>query len=60
MEQVDAHVINASEIVLENKIGSGGFAEVWKGRCRGAEVAVKFLLTFNEHNVQVGWTQSFS
>lgn len=34
-------VINPTDIVKEKKIGEGQYGEVYKGRCRGTDVAVK-------------------
>lgn len=33
--------IGFSEIVFGEKIGEGTFGEVWKGTCRGKDVAIK-------------------
>lgn len=35
--------IDFSELKFEEKIGEGTFGEVWKGTCRGKEVAIKKL-----------------
>lgn len=32
-------VINPTDIVKEKKIGEGQYGEVYKGRCRGTDVA---------------------
>lgn len=38
---MDSPEIGFSEICFEKKIGEGTFGEVWRGTCRGKEVAIK-------------------
>eukprot|EP01126_Amoeba_proteus_P040412 TRINITY_DN430_c0_g2_i2.p1 TRINITY_DN430_c0_g2~~TRINITY_DN430_c0_g2_i2.p1 ORF type:complete len:147 (+),score=19.05 TRINITY_DN430_c0_g2_i2:67-507(+) len=46
-QRVMAPVICSSEIEKSKKLGQGQFGEVWMGKCRGADVAIKYLKHFD-------------
>lgn len=42
-KQLETAIIEPGELVLQEKIGKGNFGVVWKGKCRGVDVAIKKL-----------------
>lgn len=43
MVQVGPPQIGPGEAIREQLIGVGSFGQVWRGKCRGKEVAIKVL-----------------
>jgi hypothetical protein len=42
-KQLETAIIEPGELFLQREIGKGNFGVVWKGKCRGVDVAIKKL-----------------
>ena len=51
-KELQSVLLNASEVILEEKIGRGAFGEVHRGTHRGTPVAVKTLLEIDSVSVE--------
>ena len=49
---LERHLVKASDVVLEKRIGAGAFGEVFRGKLKGQPAAIKTMLEVTEENAK--------
>ena len=53
VEELKQHLLAPREVILDQRVGSGAFGEVFRGRCFSQLVAIKTMLHVTEDNVRM-------
>ena len=53
IEELKQHLLAPREVILDYRVGSGAFGEVFSGRCFSQPVAIKTMLRVTEDNVRM-------
>jgi hypothetical protein len=53
VQELKHHLLSPREVILDHRVGSGAFGEVFSGRCFSQPVAIKTMLRVTEDNVRM-------